>query len=191
MEINKPVASLIIIVITLVLIFLFVVPKLQEFRDLKLNLAKKQAEYDGESSYYDRIRQVLSDVKSRKESLEKISSALPSDFSLASIIYFLQEKVAENGLILKSAIFLQAAPDAYGANISEEPAKQIKSASFNVDLTSNYQGLKNFLYSLENSARLFEVETISFQSSQSSGNINIINGSQTYSFRLLLKTYTY
>lgn len=191
MEINKPVTTIILLIVTLILAFLFVVPKYQESVNLQVILNEKQAEYDGESDYYTKIFGLLKNIKDRKDSLDKMNSALPSNVSFAPLIYFLQEKVTENGLTVKLITFSDIDPSAYGKVLPVD-SDQIKNIVFAVDLSGSYQGLKKFLYSLEKSARLFQINNItvtSFQSLQSGSEPQII--SQNYDFKLEVKTNAY
>ena len=192
MEINKPVATIILLIIALILIFLFIIPKYQESGDLQANLAQKQAEYDGQSDYYMKIFELLKSIRDRKDALGKINSALPSDISFASLIYFLQEKGVENGLAVKSIIFSQNSPETYRQVLPAESDKRVKNIMFNINLSGSYQSLKNFLSSLEKSVRLFQIDAISFISTQSlQGTKKSQNQLQIHDFNLEVKTYTY
>ena len=110
-----------------------------------------------------------------EESLEKIEDALPSTPSLAPLIYFLQTKSSENGLIFRRANLLSV------SLVSEK--SDIKEIIFSLEFFGSYPAFKKFLSSLEKSARLIEVESISFVSQQES--------SQTYPFNLTIKVHSY
>jgi len=185
MEINKLISSAIIFLVTIALVFIFVMPKYQSTKDLKGEFTQKQAEYNGKSAYYTKIDELIKTLESKKEALEKIDSALTPSFSLAPLVYFLQKKSGEAGLVV-SNMSLSGVPKPAGAS-------GIKEAAFSISLTGNYQGLKDFLSSLDKSARLFEVNLISFGGAGlSSQDITKEQApSRTYSFNLELKTHTY
>lgn len=198
MEINKPITTIIILIITLLLVFLFLVPKYQESRDLKTTFAKKQAEYSGKSAYFAEISKIIEDIDGRKYILEKIDSALPSKFSFAQLIYFLQKKGAEAGIVNKSIIFSQVSPASLEQNSSvtfnrELNAKEPNNITITLDLSGSYQAFKKFLSSLEKSSRLFEVESISFTSASKSSKESVKSQNQlpTYNFKLVITTHTY
>lgn len=195
MEVNKPISVIILLVITLVLVFLFVVPKYNESKHLQQKLAQSQAEYDGASAYYAKISALLSDISTRKEALGKISSALPSEVSLGSLVYFFQKKAAETGLTPKTITLSQALAASPAAKEGQSSKGQtlgaVRNVVFSLELLGNYQGLKNFIAALEKSARLFEVNTISFSSLRPPGSVIEKNPLQTYSFRLQVQTHTY
>jgi Tfp pilus assembly protein PilO len=196
MEINKPITTVILLVIAGILLFLFVVPKYYEFQDSKVTLAKKQAEFNGESAYYGKIAEIDQSLNDRKEMLDKIDSSLPVNPALAPLLYFFQKKGNETGLIVKSITFSNAAAptpstplaQAAGANAK----KEVKDVVFMVNLAGNYQGLKNFLAGVEKSARLFEVESIALNPLQSAQTLTQSNSKlQTYDVKLQIKTHTY
>ncbi len=195
MQLHKPITTVILFIITAILVFLFAWPKYQEFGDAKITLAKKQAEYNGESLYYQKISEITQQIDDKKEMLDKIDSSLPQNGAIAPIIYFFQKKGAETGLIVKSITFSNAAaPTAPTTQRQSLKATQkpVKNITFSLNLTGNYQGLKNFLASLESSARLFEVNIISLsplQSLQNSSKTQI--KLQTYDLKLQVTTHTY
>lgn len=192
MTVNKPIIASTLFVITALSVFFFIWPEYREFGDVKTALAKKQAEYNGASAYYDVIANTLLQIDQRKEALGRIDSALPSEASVASLIYFFQKKGAETGLLIRSINFSNTAA-VETASIRSIAAKQeIKNITFAISLVGNYPGLKNFLASLESSARVFEVETISLVPLQSSQNqAKGQEGLPTYDIKLQIKTHTY
>jgi len=193
MEINKPVATIIILIINLILIFLFVAPKYQESNNLQLNLAQKQIEYDAQSDYYGKVLEALKSINDRKDVLEKIDSALPLDFSLASVIYFLQNEAIENQLNIKSITFSKDLPQTKEEFLSANSNQEVKSVGFAVNLSGSYQGFKKFLSDLDKSVRLFQVDRIYFSSPQGSSSELTYSPDQfqIYDFSLEIKIYTY
>lgn len=192
MEINKPIATVVIFIINLVLVFLFVIPKYQELKVTTAALREKQGEYEGKSAYYEKIAILSKSIDSRKEVLEKIDSALPSQVAFAPLVNFLQKKGAETGLVIKSITFSQTSDQASPKTNGAEAASKLKEIGFSMSILGNYQGLKNFLGSLERSARLFEVQTIAFSLQQASQKV-LAQGAQlqTYNFKLDVKTHSY
>ena len=72
--------------------------------------------------------------------------------------------------------------------------QEIKNIVLMVDVSGSYQGLKNFLHSLERSARIFQVNTISFaplEFSSPEGLTSAADQIKTYDFKLEIKTQTY
>lgn len=194
MEINKPVATIIITIINVILVFLFAVPKYHQAQALDNKVAVTQAELNSESAYYAALEGLAADIDERESELEKIQSALPASFSLAPVMDFLQRKGMESGLVVKSITFSQsaAATTPQGRQpVVEEGLGPIKKISINLYFIGTYQGLKSFISSLEKSARLFEVDVISFAASQGQGIARSQSKIKTYEFKLKLVTNTY
>jgi len=184
MEVNKPVSIVIILIITSALLYLFVLPKYKELKDLHIELVKKQLQYEGRTNYYSKLSGTLHNIEQNQDALDKIESALPSDVNLASTVYFLQGKARESKLAVESITFSQA-----GLFREEESSiQEVLNVIFKVELSGSYQGLKSFLSSLERSARLFEVNSISF--SPSSANL-AQRASQLYNFTMEIQAHTY
>ena len=192
MEVNKPVSTIIVIIISLLLVLLFVLPKYQEANDLQVSLKQKQAEYNGKAVYYAKISELLADIQTRKDVLEKVGSSLPSDFSLADLTYFFQKSAADNGLNIKSLEFSQASPVAYRKTSVDGATKELNNILFTINFLGNYQGFKNFLATLDTSSRLFETNTISFARVEASqARTQLRPPSPIYDFKLEVITHAY
>jgi Tfp pilus assembly protein PilO len=139
MEINKFISAAIIFVIALALIFLFVLPKYEESVSLQDTLVKKQIDYNNKYVYYAKILDAAKMIEENKDSLEKIHSALPSEVSLAPLIYFLQKKGGDAGLHVISVDFSQFSPTS--------SVDQIKNITFHLLLTSVFPALDQFFIS--------------------------------------------
>lgn len=184
MEINKPIVAMILFVICAVLIFLFVYPKFQESNTLKDTLAKRQLDYSGTAAYYAKVSDVIKIIDSKKDDLAKIDSALPSDFSVSELLYFLQKKEAEAGLVSKSISFNQGS--------SVDVSGEVRSITFTTNLSGSYEAFKKFLSSLDTSVRLFDVDSISLRAAGFSQAAGLTSAEQQlYSFDLIVETHTY
>lgn len=181
MVINKFVLISIALIFTVFSVWFLVVPQYKQFKALQTEVSLKEAEYNAKYAYYAEVSKVFSELEKRQESLDKIDNALPDNVSLAPIIYFLQKKTIESGLIVKDLFFTKAS-----AISNKDPIKEI---AFSISIIGNYSALKNFLSSLERSANLFETNAISFSSSTLSGNQD--QPSQSYPFLLEIKTHSY
>ena len=194
MAINKLVTTIIMLIITLMVMFLFVLPKYQEFKDLEQSIIQKQSEYQAMADYYAKITKLFSDIESRREVLTKVDSALKEDISFAPLIYFLQIKGIENGLVVKSIVPPKDSLESYKGVAPKKNTKEVKPAVFNISLFGSYQNLKKFLSALDNSAQLMQVNSVSLSALavplvvKSS---KIQNQKGGYDFNLEIQTYTY
>ena len=175
MEIDRPIAIAVILFITLGLGFFVVAPKYQGFKDLQIKISEQEAELKGKTKYFLEIVKAFEKLKENKESIEKIDSALPPEFSLSSLVNLLQQKTAENGLIFQRINLHKILPITEGRKIQEN--------HFFLEVSGAYSSFRNFLSSLEKSSRLIEIESISFTSRKE------IEG--FYSFKLTIRVHSY
>ncbi len=175
MEVDRPIAIAVILFVILFVAFYLVVPKYQEFEEFQIKLSKKEAEYRGRSAYFSDIASTYEKLKQKEEILKKIDSALPSSPALHSLVYFLQKKSLENGLIFLKANLLKISPIKEGSRIKE--------TNFSFGVVGPYPAFKNFLMSLEKSARLIEVEDVSFVARK--------EFEETFEFNVTVKVYSY
>jgi len=189
MQIDRPIAIAVILFVILLLIFLLVLPKYNAFKDLQVKLGEKKAEFNAKYAYFAEVARVYGELQSRQDGIKKIDDALPVDSNYGRLIYFLQKKAAENGLLVKSLFLSKSSPVSSESNLKE--------IGFSLELTGSYSSLNNFIVSLEKSSRLFEVDNISFgsgssgASGQAAGGKTQFQTQQTYQFKLSIKTYSY
>jgi len=184
MKINKPISSIIIFIIILMLVFLFLIPTYKKMNDFQNTLIQKQVEYDGKFIYYTKIAEIIKNIDDRKDALEKIESALPSDSYFSSLIYFFQKEATVAGLQITSATLSQISPPDKKTNIRD--------IVFNLNISGTYGNFKNFLATLDQSARLFEVNSVSFNTPailQTGRQVN--PQSKTYNFDIEIQTHAY
>lgn len=154
MEFDRPIAIAIILFITVLFIFFLVVPEYGKLQTIQVDVAQKKAEHFAQFEYYNDITATYYDLQSKKEEMQKIDDALPAKPDFGQLIYFFQGKAAESGLSLRNFTLSQ----------SSAGTGNIKSIIFSLSLVGNYPSLKSFVLSLQKSARLFEVASISFGS---------------------------
>jgi len=100
---------------------------------------------------------------------------LPKEIDLPRMYDFFQKEASSAGLVLKNESFTA------GAIQKEGPA--LRENGFNLEVVGSYAALKNFLASMEKSARVIEVERISFSSPEKKESV--------FSFSLSVKFYSY
>lgn len=184
MKVDRPITIAVIIFIIILLMYFFVAPKYYEFKNLQVKLGEAEAEYNGKFAYFSEVSKIFREIEDRKESLEKIKNAIPPKSQLADLVYFFQQKGTESGLIVKNILLTKISPVTSESSINE--------IIFSIESLGSYQSLKNFLSSLENSSRLFEVGNVSFgsQATQNTSTVQTL-AQQVYSFRLEIKTHSY
>jgi len=197
MEIDRPIATAVILFVILLLIFFLVVPKYHQFQSMQQKIGEKQAEYDAKFAYYSEVNKIYEQLEARKDVVEKINGAIPSSTAFGPLVYFFQKIGIENGLIVRGLYLSKVSSASIGSDVKE--------IIFSLDLLGSYAALKSFLASLENSARFFETSNISFGSSATSAQTqaSLAAGGaapktsvapqilQIYPFKLEIKTYSY
>ncbi len=156
----------------------FVWPKYQGYIKAQHNLAHKEEFLKNHSQYFQKIRETFLTLGKDKELAAKVVAAIPSDPDYDKLIAYFEKTTAENGLIISRI------------SISEpkefkeiEEIKKIKEIKIFVNLVGTYASFNNFLSKVEKSARLFEVEEISFTAPQ--------KGLNLFSFEVKLRVYSY
>lgn len=175
-KIQKSLPIIIIICFIFVLIagFGFLWPKYQELSFNQLNIQDKKEEFQYKEKYFSDLNQIKTELGNYQVELSKINSALPDDSSLPSLFSFLQKATSQSGLILKGL-------SPFSTSLSEE-ISGLRKTHFSLSVAGSYTAFKNFLSILENSARIIEVENISF-SSPKEGDL--------FSFNLRIKVFSY
>ncbi len=174
----------IIIVICFLIIFIFsavvLYPRYQNFQEVQRNIKEKKEEVAIQEDYFSKLSQIKTELEKYKEELSKINSALPDSPFLPSIFSFLQKASSQSGLVLKGiSPFIISSP---------EESPNIKEIQFGLEVVGPYQSFKNFLSTLEKSARLIEVDNISFAAPKGetpAGQENL------FTFNLRIKVYSY
>lgn len=181
MEIDKPIATAVMLFVTLVLITYLVVPKYQTFQELLIELGKKEVEFQSKNAYFIEITKTYKELMQYQDSLKKVETALPDKPSLGSLVSFLYQKGSENGIIIQKINVFQGAP--------VDLKTDIKKANISLNLFGSYEAFKNFLASIENSARLIETEDFAFGISPPTLTNPVIQ--ETFPVKLDIKVYSY
>lgn len=168
----RPIAIAICLLIVFGLGVGLIWPKYQSLQSLIKDIEKTRAELKSRTEYFSRLAEISERLKEHAESFSKIDSALPSDFSLPFFLDFLEKASSQSDLVLGQV----------GAFVSQ-PEGEIQEHSLNISLSGSYSAFKNFLSSLEKSARILEVQNISFSSTK--------EPALPYTFNVNIKTYSY
>ncbi len=186
MQIDRPIAIVLTLFAVAGAVFFFVYPQYQRFKELQTDLGMKRAEFNAEFEYFSEITKTYFDIQERKEDIKKIDDALPAEPNLGKLVYFLQKKTIENGMLIKNLFLTKN----YTPSEEGGPSEIV----FSLNVMGSYSALGNFLASLEKSDRLFEVANISFSSAASAGGAASSSPQpqqEIYSFNLEVKTHTY
>jgi Tfp pilus assembly protein PilO len=157
---NKTILIPIFIIIAIILIFGLVSPQYKTYNE-KLGQAKaKEAEVQSVRAYYSDVDKISEELAKYSAEITKMDLALPDEISAAAVSDYFQKKVSESGLILKDYVLPVT-------SIQSPLNASLKESNVSLSLSASYPALKNFIYNLGESARMVEVEKISFLSSDS------------------------
>lgn len=171
---NKTIATILSFILATGLTFFLVLPKYELLQSKTAEERTKESNLDNMNDYYKKAADISAELENYQEELAKIDFALPGEISLPRMYRFFQERASEAGLVLKNETADQLAASKT-AGLNEQ--------AFSLELTGSYTAFKNFLGIMEKSARLIEIEGISFGSPE--------KGKELFSFSVLLKFYSY
>jgi len=177
----RPLAIIIGLILLVALGIAAVFPKYQNLNLLQLKVKEKEAEFQSEKEHFSNLDDVSEKLKKYEESLSNINSALAAEPGLPALFNFLQIAASQNGLVLKKIAPTLPSP------LKEELVKEgwslgIRETGINLTAAGSYSSFKNFLSTLEKTARMIEIESISFSTSEKAGPID---------FNLRIKVYSY
>ena len=171
---NRLIVIVILLFVSLILGMLLILPKYEDLSFLRKKIQEKQAELQFKEEYFQDLGEVAEELKKYQSQLSKIDFVLPDDPQLPPLFDYLQKTASQSGLVLKGISVVSVAPG--------RPVTEIKETSLSLVLSGSYSAFKNFLLTLEKSARLIETESISFASVAEEGPFN---------FNLRIKVHSY
>ena len=153
-----------------------VFPKYQTLNVFKKEVLEKQEEFHSQEKYFETLQNASEELKKYETSLSKIDSALPQNPSLPELLNFIQKASSQAGLSLKGISPAVTLP-------YKKEKGEIKETRINFLLVGSYPDFKNFLSILEKSARLIDVENISFSLPKEKEGL--------FNFAITIKVYSY
>ena len=151
------------------LFLFFISPKRTSLSRLNAEISQHKLEFQNRDKYFQKIREVYEKLKNYHEELSKIDSAIPRDPALPSLFDFLQKTSSQSGLLLENLGL---------ASVTQEG--KLRKWNINLNLKGDYSSFKDFVSTVEKSARLIKVERIS-----------ISNEGELLSFFLTISVFSY
>ncbi|MFH1462398.1 MAG: type 4a pilus biogenesis protein PilO [bacterium] len=151
-------------------------PKYQELGVVQKNIAEKEKNLEQQEQYFLNLDQIKEKLEEHDKALVKISSALPDDASLPSLLNFIQKASSQSGLVLKGI-----SPFAIS---SYENIANLQETQLSVQVFGSYPSFKNLLSILEESSRIIQMGNVSF-SSPKEGDESL------FTFNVSIKVYSY
>lgn len=181
MEIDKPITTAIVLFLSLVAIFYLVMPKYNAYQDIMKKIGIEEAKFNGQDAYYSAINKNYNQLMQYKDNLSKIDEALPSKSAFSLLMNLLYKKSADSGIVIQSIS---------GTNTQAAgPGKSVKEIDLSLSLSGSYPAFKNFLYSLEKSARIIDNQDFNFSVAQPSSQNP--NPQSVYPIKLDIKVHSH
>jgi Tfp pilus assembly protein PilO len=178
---NKSFISPILFFVILLVSVYIVLPEFYNFNNFKKEFETRNQEILSIENYHKKIDDTFNELKNYEESLDKINSALPDNYSSPSLFNYLQKTSAENGMFLETVSLAKASAKGTKVSPGAETLKQnIKENYVNINLIGSYSSFKTFLESIEKSSRMIETENVLVEAEE-----------ETLNFILLLKVSSY
>ena len=171
---NYPFYTTIFFIFSFFLFVFLVFPKYQTLNVFKKEVLEKQEEFHSQEKYFETLQNASEELKKYEGPLSKVDSALPKNPSLPELLNFIQKASSQSGLSLKGISPAVTLPFEKG---------EIKETRINFLLVGSYPDFKNFLSILEKSARLIDVENISFSLPKEKEGL--------FNFAITIKVYSY
>jgi len=155
-------------------------PEAKKLSNLKTELSDQENVLFMRKEYAERLRRASNKIAKQRENIDKMEIALPKDAELSYTLEFIQDTISRTGLIFKKISGISV------SNVKNDEGKRIEETRVGLEVKSSYASFLNFLEEVEKSARLIEVDSISFVYPEE------LEGGETYSplfdFSVTLKT---
>lgn len=155
---KDPIFIITILILIIVLIFnmRFLLPRFQEIGTTRAGIGVKREAIEKRDVSLRSIKENKERLKEYQEQLDIISSALPNDaeLNIPYLFGFIQTTTARAGLVLTEIGPFTISP------VEAKPG--IQRTQFSFEVIGSYPSLKSLLRALENSARIIQVNGISF-----------------------------
>ncbi len=166
-------------------------PAYEEFLSLKDQKENLQVQLATKEEYINELKRVLSSLAQDPSYVARLDTALPNSPDISKIIYALHLFSVQSGvelLNLSQITISQVSPKVVGADQQGSFSKNLKMITMSLELKGSYRGLRSFLEKLQNSIRLFEIESFSLVRAQAKFGFEV-SPALNLSLRLKVPTY--
>lgn len=192
---KKLIISLIGLIITLILIFVFVIPLWDSLGSSKDNFSFKETELKWIEERMEKVNHLKAEYRNLESEIQKVFLALPDEEDIPNLLVQFEALASNSGLVLDNISFGQlaqkdskptgrstGAEGSFDTGSSSGTTSALRSLDVTMKLAGRYTNFKNYLNSLGRNIRSMSVESISFGSSNGSA----IN---TFTFDLTVNVY--
>jgi Tfp pilus assembly protein PilO len=172
---NKTILIPIFLIITLALVLGVVSPAYKSYKGKLDEMKTKEAELQTVKDYYSEVDKISGELAKYSPELAKINLALPNELSQAAVSDYFIKEISKSGLVFKDQIVsVTSGQSSLNASLMENMT--------NLSLSGSYSALKNFLYNIEESARMIETDTLGFSAGKDDSSLSISLSLKFYSY---------
>lgn len=151
--------------------FYLVMPSYNQSGELEKAVVERQNLFDSRSKIIDRILKVKNEYASKKESLDKITSTIPSQKNIPELISTLENIAESSGIALISLDI---------GNVSINETSGIGSIPISLKLVGNYTAYSKLLNLIELNRRLIDIDSSRVTSDESAGVLTLNMSGHVY-----------
>jgi Tfp pilus assembly protein PilO len=175
---KKNIISLINLIISLVLIFIFIDPLWTSVKALKAETIKQEQKIAKIENLLAKVEQQEREYQELKEQADKILLALPEKEDIPYLLVQFESLASTSGLLLESIGFgtlneedkkssrSKTGSVSLNSGASQKSSVGFSKLPFDISMVGSYEALKGYLSALENNVRLMDINTISFSAQQ-------------------------
>lgn len=171
---NRGTLSSIIAALAFIMFFVLVMPQYDAIKLFRETVAARETLFAERSAIISRIQELERQAETRQADIDRLSTFMPQGKQIDEIVSSLEKIAANSGMQLNVITTSEA-----GAATAEDQ----KRVFISIDLTGTYPNLINFLKSLEQNLRLYDVSEIIVSPATITGPGNNLN--------FALKMYAY
>jgi len=180
---KRPILSIIIIFLIIFLLSYFVLlDKYNTLRLKKFDLEQKTKNFESLKEYFVKLSLMDEELDKHENEMQKIHSALPTESNVPSVFKFIQKITLENNLTLEQLSVTSTRGSKTSQPVIDDSG--IKKIPFSLTVSGSYSDFKNFLSVLEKSARIIELEGMSFSYAETANPAKI-------TFNLKMRVHSY
>lgn len=157
-------------------------PKYQEFETQNALVTQQRTDLETRQEYFKNLQETAAELNNYGPNLAKIESALPDDARAATLVNFLELSAMQDGLVLKAIDYTGENQKSSAVNaVAGKPAQKVlKQMHLTFTLFGPYASWQSFIFGVEKSSRMIEIETVQISGNQSKGSQISVAGQQGY-----------
>ncbi len=176
---SKLIIIIILIGLSAVFSYFLGLPQYNDLMALKSQVLDKQEELYNKEEYISQLRGFSDELKNHQKAVDKINYAFPEKADVPEVLVFLEQTASTNGLVIEEINVSSKAKISSALLISSK----IKEKELNISFSGNIESLISFLAEVEQSARLLQIGSLSFEHIEN----DLAPGQEVFSFEVVFK----